>query len=52
MARDGVAVDSRLAQAVITKASGGDVNVVGVCRELGVSRKTFYKYLARFQLTV
>jgi transposase InsO family protein len=37
-----------LAQAVITKASGGDVNVVGVCRELGVSRKTFYKYLARF----
>jgi transposase InsO family protein len=48
MARDGVAVDSKLAAAVAAKAHGGRVDVAGVCRELGVARQTFYKYLARF----
>lgn len=28
---------------------GDKMNVAGVCREIGLSRKTFYKYVARFQ---
>jgi transposase InsO family protein len=48
MVRNGVAVDSEFAAAVAAKAGGGRVNVAGVCQHLGVSRKTFYKYLARF----
>jgi len=49
MARDGVAVDSRLAAAVAARARGDAFNVAEVCRELQVSRKTFYKYLGRFR---
>lgn len=49
MARDGVAVDSRLAAAVAAKVGGQRLNVSGVCRELRVSRQSFYWYLARFQ---
>lgn len=53
MARDGVAVDSRLAAAVgarveAAKLGGRRLNVAAVCRELGISRPTFYKYVARF----
>jgi transposase InsO family protein len=49
MARDGVAVDARLVAAVAARVRGERVEVAVVCRELGVSRKTFYKYLARFK---
>jgi transposase InsO family protein len=49
MARDGVAVDSRLAAAVAAKAHGGGFSVRAACAELGVSRETFYKYLRRFR---
>jgi transposase InsO family protein len=49
MAKDGVAVDSRLAAAVAARARGESVRVTVVAAELGVSRKTFYKYLARFR---
>jgi transposase InsO family protein len=42
-------VDSRLAAAVVLKAAGAEVAVVAVCREVGVSRKTFYKYFHRFR---
>jgi transposase InsO family protein len=49
MARDGVAVDSRLAAAVAAKARGEVLNVAAVSAGLGVSRKTFYKYLRRFE---
>lgn len=48
MAGDGVAVDSRLAAAVAVKARGERMNVAAVCRSLGIARKTFYKYLSRF----
>jgi transposase InsO family protein len=42
-------VDSRLAAAVVMKAAGAEVAVAVLCRELGLSRKTFYKYLQRFR---
>lgn len=48
MARDGVAVDPMLAAAVASRSRGEAMNVRAVCRSLGVSPKTFYKYLARF----
>lgn len=48
MARDGVAVDARLAGAVARSAAGEAMNVSRVCRELGVSRQTFYRYVSRF----
>jgi integrase-like protein/winged helix-turn helix protein len=48
MARDGVAVDSRLAAAVASRARGERFNVSAACRDLGISPKTFYKYLGRF----
>lgn len=48
MTRDGVAVDSRLVAAVALRARGEPMNVAAACRELGVSRQTFYKYLDRF----
>jgi transposase InsO family protein len=48
MTRDGVAMDSRLAAAVAAKARGVPMNVAAECFVLGVSRQTFYKYLARF----
>lgn len=49
MARDGVAVDSRLVAAVAAKARGESFDVSAVCAVLGVSRQTFYKYLRRFE---
>lgn len=49
MARDGVAVDAKLAAAVAAfVADRRKFNVAAVCRELGVSRQTFYKYVRRF----
>ena len=41
-------MDSRLAAAVAARARGERMNVTGVCRGLGITPKTFYKYLARF----
>src|SRR4051794_32265675 len=49
MARDGVAVDAELAAAVAAFVDGRQVNVTARCRELGCSRETFYKYVARFR---
>lgn len=49
MSRDGVAVHSAIAAAVFARSRGEKVNVKAVCREAGLSRKTFYKYLARFE---
>lgn len=49
MARDGVAVDSRLAALVASKARGEQVQVVAECVRVGVSRQTFYTYLGRFR---
>lgn len=49
MARDGVAVDSRLAAAVAAKARGDAVCVAAECAALGIAPKTFYKYLRRFR---
>ncbi len=48
MARDGVAVDARVAGAVARVVAGEVMNVSAVCREVGVSRQTFYRYVARF----
>ena len=49
MARDGVAVDAKLAAAVAAfVADRRKFNVAAVCRELGVSRQTFYKCVRRF----
>jgi len=42
-------VDSRLAAAVAAKARGELMDVAAECAVLGVSRQTFYKYLARFR---
>jgi transposase InsO family protein len=39
----------RVISAVIAVAEGGSVNVAEVCRDAGVSRKTFYKWLARYR---
>lgn len=50
MARDGVAVDAELAAAVAAFVDGKQVNVAARCRELKVSRETFYKYVARFRV--
>ena len=50
MARDGVAVDAKLAAAVaayVRDPSG--INVAATCRDLDVSRETFYKYADRFR---
>jgi len=49
MARDGVAVDAELAAAVAAFVDGRKFNVAARCRELKVSRETFYKYVARFR---
>jgi transposase InsO family protein len=50
MARNGVAVESRLVAAVAARARGEQVNVAVECAALGVSRQTFYKYLSRFRV--
>lgn len=51
MVRDGVAVDAELAAAVAAFVSpdGARMNVAATCRRLRVPRKTFYKYVARYQ---
>lgn len=51
MAKDGVAVRAEVASAVVAfVGSDGDrMNVTATCRRLGISRKSFYKYLARYQ---
>jgi transposase InsO family protein len=49
MGRDGVAVDAELAAAVAMRAAGAAMSVAAECARLGVSRQTFYKYLARFR---
>jgi transposase InsO family protein len=38
----------KLQAAISTYAAGGEVNVAALCREAGVSRKTFYKWAGRF----
>lgn len=49
MARDGVAVDARIAAAVAAYvAAPRRQNVAAVCRDMGISRQTFYKYVRRF----
>src|SRR6478735_9198299 len=48
MARDGVPVGPEFA-ALVARVRGGErVNVTAECALLGVSTKTFYKYLRRF----
>lgn len=51
MARDGVAVRAEIASAVaaFVGSDGDRMNVAATCRRLGISRKTFYKYVARYQ---
>ena len=50
MARDGVAVEAAVASAVaaFVRPGSSGMNVAATCRELGISRKTFYKYVARY----
>jgi transposase InsO family protein len=50
MSRDGVAVHPAVAAAVFAKSRGEKVNVAALCREVELSPKTFYKYLARFEV--
>lgn len=49
MARDGEAVDPLFAAAVAAYVQGEEFKVAVKCRELGVSRERFYKYVARFK---
>jgi hypothetical protein len=49
MTSDGVAVDSRLAAAVASRARGERFDVTALCVDLQITPKTFYKYLARFR---
>lgn len=51
MARDGVAVRAEIASAVaaFVGPDGDRMNVAATCRRLGISRKSFYKYVARYQ---
>ena len=42
-------MDPDIASAVARVAYGDPVNVTELCRSLGISRKTFYKYLARYR---
>ena len=48
MAKEEVSVEVRLAAAVARKLSGGELNVARTCRELGISRQTFYVYERRY----
>lgn len=41
-------MDAELAAAVAARVDGASFNVTARCRDLGVSPKTFYKYVARF----
>lgn len=51
MAKDGVAVRPEIASAVaaFVGPDGNRMNVAATCRRLEISRKTFYKYVARYQ---
>jgi transposase InsO family protein len=50
MTRDGVAVEAAVAAAVAAYVEpDARMNVALRCRDLGISRKTFYKYVIRFQ---
>lgn len=49
MASDGVAMESKLAAAVASRARGERFNVTALCVELKITPKTFYKYLGRFR---
>lgn len=49
MARDGVAVSPELAALVARAAAGEVFNIRAECVRVGVSTKTFYKYLSRFR---
>jgi hypothetical protein len=49
MARDGEAVDPLFAAAVAAYVDGERFRVAVRCRELGVSREMFYKYVRRFK---
>jgi transposase InsO family protein len=49
MARDGGTVEPKLIAAIAAKTQGKAVNVAAACRSAGVSRKTFYKFLARYR---
>src|SRR4051794_17125218 len=51
MARDGVAVRAEVASAVAAYVGpdGARMNVAATCRRLGITRETFYKYVARYQ---
>ena len=51
MARDGVAVRADIASAVASFVGpdGDRMNVTATCGRIGISRKTFYKYVARYQ---
>ncbi|MER6872702.1 leucine zipper domain-containing protein, partial [Amycolatopsis sp. NPDC000673] len=42
-------MDPEFVAAVARAASGENVNIARFCREHGLSRDTFYKYLARFR---
>src|ERR1700675_2788389 len=42
-------ISMRVISAVIAVAEGATVNVARVCRDAGVSRKTFYKWLERYR---
>lgn len=49
MGRDGEAVDPLFAAAVAAYVQGEEFKVAAKCRELGVSRERFYKYVRRFR---
>src|SRR5215213_9764111 len=48
MAREVTPVDMRLMAAISGELEG--LNVAALCRERGISRKTFYKWRARFAI--
>ncbi|WP_139977597.1 DDE-type integrase/transposase/recombinase [Nocardioides litoris] len=43
-------MDWKIASAVVLFVEGDEFNVAARCRELGISRQTFYEYVARFRL--
>jgi transposase InsO family protein len=48
MAREVIAMSVKLSAMLTALDRGEEVNVSALCRELGISRKTFYKWRARF----
>jgi transposase InsO family protein len=49
MAGMGTSMSVKAMAAVVARAEGLEVNVSAVCREAGVARKTFYKWLDRYR---